>query len=299
MPTLETRVFACPVCGALDDQLGPGPGKRPRASCRQCGSLERHRFLALLLDAFAGKARAARVVLDVAPSLQLSGLIRSLNPGGYVGIDFDPHADGRIVDVVASLTDLPFDDSSVGLAVCYHVLEHIPDDAAAMGQLARVLSKDGVALVQVPWRAGPTDEDPTATVAERIRRFGQADHVRYYGDDFTTRLEAAGLHVTAIRPRDLLDEDVMRVTGIDPDERVWVCSVSDGEVLDLGAVRAAVLSGFAPLLVKVAGRAIAGRSGSASGPQGHLATAVTRFRATAPGKAVATLTRPIRRRGRR
>ena len=241
------------------------------------------------------------MLLDVAPSLQLSARIRSLNPDAYVGIDFDPQADGRIVDVVASLTDLPFDDSSVGLAVCYHVLEHIPDDAVAMAELARVLSSDGLALVQVPWRTGPTDEDPGAPVAERIRRFGQADHVRYYGDDFVDRLQKAGLHVTQIRPRDLLDDDVMRVTGIDPDERVWVCSKPDGTRVDLVTVQGAVMSGFAPLLVRVARRAVSERSDPVGSDASTMAraSALMRFRATAPGRAVADVTRPIRQRLRR
>jgi hypothetical protein len=41
-----------------------------------------------------------------------------------------------------------------------------------------------------------TDEDPTViSDEERIIRFGQADHVRYYGLDFSKRLKKAGFHV--------------------------------------------------------------------------------------------------------
>ncbi len=54
-----------------------------------------------------------------------------------------------------------------------------------MLEIARVLAPTGVGLVQVPFRPGTVlDEDPSAPVEERVRRFGQADHVRYYGDDF-------------------------------------------------------------------------------------------------------------------
>ena len=48
------------------------------------------------------------------------------------------------------------------------MLEHIPDDRAAMRELARVLTPTGFGIVQVPFRQGKqTDEDPSAPVEER------------------------------------------------------------------------------------------------------------------------------------
>ena len=69
------------------------------------------------------------------------------------------------------------------------MLEHVPDDCAAMREIARVLSPRGIALLEVPIKVGvATEEDPSATPEERTRRFGQNDHVRWYGDDFDARL---------------------------------------------------------------------------------------------------------------
>ncbi len=148
----------------------------------------------------------------------------------YVGIDFDPGADKRAVDVQASMTSLPLPDASVGLMVCFHVLEHIPDDAAAMSEMARVLAPGGVAVVQVPRRLGiPTEEDPEASTAERLRRFGQRDHVRYYGDDFEDRLRTAGLSVSEVRMKDLFGPIETDLLGIEPDEPLWLCT-SDSAV---------------------------------------------------------------------
>jgi SAM-dependent methyltransferase len=81
-----------------------------------------------------------------------------------------------------------------------HVLEHVPDDAAAMRELARVLRPDGLAVVMVPAHGDleVTDEDPSAGEDERLRRFGQADHVRRYGTDLRERLGAAGFDVTVV-----------------------------------------------------------------------------------------------------
>ena len=219
----ETIQRVCPVCGAAAAAFGPGLRNRPDAVCLSCGSLERHRFLAVLLRVALPESARSSTLLDVAPMRRIARILKGVNPDGYVGTDFDPDADGRDVDVVASLTDLPFSDDSVSLLVCYHVLEHVPEDARAMAEIARVLRADGLGLVQVPFRAGvPTDEDPTASVEERVRRFGQADHVRYYGQDFVPRLEAAGLTVLELRPDDVVDADVIRITGMVADERVWL-----------------------------------------------------------------------------
>ena len=200
----HTAVVLCPVCGTAGD-LGPGPGRRPSASCRRCGSLERHRALIGMLPGLRrqrrGCAGGCRTVAADVPAAACAG---RGGGGALRRLDFDPGADRRTVDVQASLTRLPLPDASVGLMICFHVLEHIPDDASAMAEIARVLGPEGVAVVQVPRRHGTlTDEDPEAPVEERIRRFGQRDHVRIYGDDFEDRLRAAGLKVLALTIRDL------------------------------------------------------------------------------------------------
>ena len=160
-------------------------------------------------------------LLDIAPAPCTTTVLAELAPQRHVRMDIG--YDGRGVDLLGSVTAIPLADRSVGVLVCYHVLEHVEDDAAAMRELARVLAPGGVGLVQVPIRVGvPTDEDPTADRPERIRRFGQSDHVRYYGDDFEERLTDAGLVWTRVSPRSLVGENVCRVLGLIPDEWVWV-----------------------------------------------------------------------------
>lgn len=221
-PTRPPSLRWCPSCHNDVEQFRPGPSGRPDATCPHCGAHERHRFLAIVLEGLAPWLAGAEILLDVAPSRQVTGRLKKLAPRGYVSMDFDPAADGRRVDVRASLTGLPFPDASVDVMVCYHVLEHVPDDRAAMREIARVLKPGGLGLVQVPWRGGmDTDEDPSAPEAERITRFGQADHVRYYGRDFDERLRSSGLDVTRFTPRGVLGKvgcDLMRLV---PEEAVW------------------------------------------------------------------------------
>jgi hypothetical protein len=69
-----------------------------------------------------------------------------------------------------------------------------------------------------------TDEDPSiADPAERERRFGQQDHVRFYGRDIVDRLAEPGLRVEAIRADTLLSAGGLAREGVRPDETAFVC----------------------------------------------------------------------------
>ena len=59
-----------------------------------------------------------------------------------------------------------------------------------------------------------------------MARFGQADHVRYYGDDFETRLMDAGLSLTRVTPEELLGERMCAWMKLRPDEPVWIARAS-------------------------------------------------------------------------
>ena len=246
--TTTTVLQYCPVCRSDVDQFGPGPSGRPDATCPRCYSLERHRFLALLLDGLAPWLSGAQLLVDIAPSRQITPQLRRLCPGGYVSLDFDPAADGRPVDLQASLTALPLPDDSVDLVVCYHVLEHVPDDRVAMAELARVLKPGGIALVQVPWKSGvDTDEDPSASPEERTRRFGQADHVRWYGRDFEERLRSSGLDVTRFTPPQVVGDDGVQLMRLAPGEAVWAVRAAtgrNGRDVPSGALSKGALAGI-------------------------------------------------------
>jgi len=252
----SSQLHLCPACLRPVLRFGRGPRGRPDAVCPNCRSLERHRFLALLLEGLAPVVASARLALDIAPSRQTTAVFERLSPARYVRMDFDPDADNRAVDVQASMTEMPLREGSVDVAVCYHVLEHIPDDAAAIAELHRVLSDGGLALVQVPWRPHTeTDEDPSAPTEERIRRFGQADHVRYYGRDFESRLERAGLTWLRITPLEVLGPRAVELFRLVPDEPVWLVRRGDGQPprnLDATALRQSLI---AHLVDSVAGDA--------------------------------------------
>lgn len=55
---------------------------------------------------------------------------------------------GEVVE--GSVMDMPFDDGSFDLTVSLDVIEHLPDDVGALGELRRVTALGGALLVTVP-----------------------------------------------------------------------------------------------------------------------------------------------------
>ena len=188
------RAVWCPVC---DRGFSGWVGGREHGTCPYCRAECRHRMLALFLDAhLAGRRGADTDVLFFAPDWGMSRWLGRrpnlrLLTTDLSAPDVDFHCDITAMRAVA--------DASFDLVLCCHVLEHVPDDAAAMRELHRVTRPGGVCVVQVPYARGQaqTDADPTLTDrAERERRFGQFDHLRLYGRDLLDRLSGAGFAVT-------------------------------------------------------------------------------------------------------
>ncbi|NNC81495.1 MAG: class I SAM-dependent methyltransferase [Acidimicrobiales bacterium] len=181
-------------------------------------------MLALVFQELRLFISTSTAVLDYAPNRQMQKLLkRRLAQGGgtYVGVDL---MDDRFIDSTVDACHLPFPDSAFDLIVQFHVLEHIPDDGAAIREMARVLKPGGLCLVQVPCRRDRlTDEDPSAPEEERIVRFGQADHIRYYGSDFDDRLRANGLDTTFMTSNDLFSDERRSRFRLNENDPLWIC----------------------------------------------------------------------------
>ncbi len=61
---------------------------------------------------------------------------------------------GEGIDIVGSVTEMPFEDNSVDLVVSQEVLEHVPHPFLAMREIHRVIKPRGVAFVQLPFVIG-------------------------------------------------------------------------------------------------------------------------------------------------
>jgi SAM-dependent methyltransferase len=116
--------------------------------------------------------------------------------------------------------------NSFDVVYCSHVLEHVPDDRAAMRELRRALSPNGWAVFMVPITAPVSFEDPHVTRPEdRESIFGQRDHVRRYGPDFRSRLGQAGFKVRAIHARDVVTQFELGVMSIDVSDLIFFATL--------------------------------------------------------------------------
>jgi len=78
-----------------------------------------------------------------------------------------------VLPVMADITALPFPDAGFDSATTAETLEHIPDDAAAAGELARVLRAGGILAGTVP--ADPGQWSDWDVWADHKRRYSRQD----------------------------------------------------------------------------------------------------------------------------
>lgn len=214
----------CPVCERASRRFRSyGIVPRPEAECVHCGALERHRIVWLYFqrhtDLFDGRPKR---MLHVAPESCFEAELRKRLGAGYLTADlFNPRAMVKL-----DVTAIPFPDESFDVIYCSHVLEHVQDDRQAMREFYRTLKRDGWAVLLVPITAAATYEDPSVVdPRERLRLFGQEDHVRRYGPDYVDRLREAGFQVQIIPIADLLEkEDRVKLGLVHGNREVFCCT---------------------------------------------------------------------------
>jgi Methyltransferase domain len=218
--TLRGDRRVCPCCGGRFRRMSQRRISGWGGLCPRCRSHPRHRAIALL---FARGDLPGRRLLHFAPEALLDPVF-ARRPGlERVTADLYVPADLRL-----DITDMDLPDSSFDLIFCSHVLEHVPDDRAAMRELRRVLVDGGLALILVPYRpAVTTYEDPSITSPlDRMVAFGQQDHVRIYGSDLPDRLHEAGFEVEDRTVAELFDETTVERAELDPEEHFFLCRAS-------------------------------------------------------------------------
>lgn len=206
----------CPVCEQSSRKFSRfGIVPRKNAECMWCGALERHRLIWLyfnkMTNLFDGRPKR---VLHVAPEGCFERRLKKLIGDGYITADIND----SLAKVKMDITDINYPEESFDVIYCSHVLEHVADDRRAMREFYRVLKANGWAILLVPVTAEMTIEDLSISdPAERLRLFGQEDHVRRYGPDYVERLREAGLRVKVTTASDFLsDKEILQmgITGV-------------------------------------------------------------------------------------
>jgi len=120
---------------------------------------------------------------------------------------------------LADVTAMPFADESFDAAVLGEVLEHVPDDAGALSEVARVLRRGGVLAVSVP--ANPARFGPSDRWAGHLRRYDRrmlVDACERSGFR-VSRCVAWGFPVSALYHRHLYERRLDRKGAAPP--RSW------------------------------------------------------------------------------
>jgi len=183
----------CPVC-EKEVEKWLVFSSRPNVACPHCSSAERHRFTALYLK---NNKKIYNNFLHIAPEKTLQNIFKQ-NSNNYICGDLNPNRYANLNAIYLDATNISFKNDYFDCIYASHILEHIIEDRKAMSEMYRVLKNDGVLLAIVPQRMDldKTYEDSTiTTAADRKRVFGQWDHVRYYGVDFSARLKECGFYI--------------------------------------------------------------------------------------------------------
>jgi len=205
------QVVRCNICGWRGAAFYPnvGPGYYERATvCPRCLCQDRHRALVHILEETTAFFSPLTDVLEVAPMRSFQKYCLERKDGrGYRSFDYCRDAMER-----GDLTRMHYAAQSCDYFVCFHVLEHVAQEAEALREIWRVLRPGGTAVLQVP-----IDWTARTTVEYGAPRPREAGHVRRYGVDFPERVRAYGFDVQPISVRDLCDETFIREGGLSPE----------------------------------------------------------------------------------
>ena len=213
----------CPVCSKSFRKFLPYGRINPRenALCPNCLSLERHRLMWLYLKEKTVFFKNGLHVLHIAPEACFIKRFEKIHGEKYITADIE----SPLAKVKMDIHQIPFAQNTFDVVLCNHVLEHVSDDIKAMNEIQRVLKPQGFAILQVPFFNPVPDttfEDSTITDRqEREKIFGQDDHVRKYGRDYTQRIKRAGLMPLEDPYVNNLEESVRKKFGLVKGEIIY------------------------------------------------------------------------------
>ena len=200
----------CNVCFWKGRRLSSDPW-HPFTICPRCKSQVRHRLLFAAIGSLSGfgvkDLIQGKRILHFAPESIISKFL------------VDKAAQHVSADLFRDDVEIQLDmcnmngvaDNSFDLVIACDVLEHVPDDSAALREIHRILTRGGMTILTVPQKddLATKYEDHSVTTPEgRKQAFGQEDHLRIYGSDFGEFLETHGFNVTTVDEGDF-DSDMV------------------------------------------------------------------------------------------
>ena len=180
-------------------------------NCPKCRSGIRQRLFIIALQNIEelsfGKIITDRKLLHFAPEEIITSVIREKS-AQYVTADYFR----QDCDLKVDMSYMPqIENEQFYTVIAFDVLEHVPDYQKALEEVHRVLCSKGIAIFTVPQKDNleKTYEDSSiVSLEDRTKHFGQCDHLRIFGDDFSRIVESKGFSVTAVNESDF-SEDIV------------------------------------------------------------------------------------------
>ena len=162
----------------------------------------------------------------MAPTPGLQTYLQNLPGILYSTFDLD----SALANVHGDIQNLPYKQASFDWIICSHVLEHVPDDKAALKEIRRILKPDGRAILMVPIHLDLEEirENPDMwnDVSLRWHWFGQDDHLRLYSKKgFQERILSADFTIQAYTPEEIVTD--FKRYGISPSSTVYIAQPKD------------------------------------------------------------------------
>jgi len=198
--------YGCPLCGWRGWTFLPfvyTAYVRRGAICPNCRGLERHRAFALFLGRELARASAGKA-LEIGGAPGFRRVFREAN-WEYISLDIAP---GK-ADIQGDVQDSPFGEGEFAAIVCFHVLEHVPDDRKALRELRRCVRPGGILFLAVPWYKDSLTQEFAAP--DPLHH----GHVRDYGRDIRDRIAEAGFEAEVVDCGKHLSARELRWWGIE------------------------------------------------------------------------------------
>lgn len=199
-----------------------GGKRRDNNKCPICGSNDRERLLYFYYENVLKPLIKEKVkLLHIAPESQFGRVLKQNSLIEYFSGDkFEVGYENSYKAEFIDICDTKLPSNEFDILICNHVLEHVENYNVALAEIKRILQPGGRAILQVPIAKllSKTIEDTKITTfKEREEKFGQYDHVRLFGQDYSQILESAGFKVKQYTSSVLSDGQTTKF-ALNPDE---------------------------------------------------------------------------------
>lgn len=204
----------------LSSIISLGGGYRANCICPCCGAGDRERWLYYVIKNKTDISKMSGRILHFAPEKAIVEYIKENPKIDYYTGDIIAGKALHITDI----TDLQYKDETFDYVICNHVMEHISDEEKAVYEIERVLKQSGKWIFSFPICTDmKTYEDKSIVLPEeRLKAYGQKDHVRLYGYDYVERFKKYGLSLRIFTPQNEMNDLQIEKLGFIKDDVIII-----------------------------------------------------------------------------